>query len=469
MNKNLIDIKDFILKRLILFLQHDLYFVLKKGINDFSWINHLLFHYVMITNIFLSILKDINQDILSYTIIMIIGIVGKANVGKSTFFNAATELTVQAANYPFTTINSNIGVAYVRQNCVCTEFGVHDTPIHSLCIEGNRFIPINLIDIPGLVQGAHLGKGLGNKFLDDARQADALIHIVDASGSTDSDGKPINPGTGDPISDVRFVEEEFDMWLASVVSRDWNKVSREAESQAQKLEQMLAKRLSGLGIKSFHIANALDETGLYNKKTILWTHNDIYNFCKVIRLKSKPIILAANKADLPTFDKNINAIKQTGRDVIVCASEAENLLRRAAKKGVIHYLPGDNSFNIKRGAELNDKQKKALSMVSNIISKYGSTGVQGVINYVCFKLLNLIVVYTVEDELKLIDKKGNILPDARLLPIGSTSKDLAYVIHADLVKGFLYAIDVRTKQRLSSEYKLKNNDVIKIVSATSRG
>jgi ribosome-binding ATPase len=400
---------------------------------------------------------------------MIIGIVGKANVGKSTFFNAATELTVQAANYPFTTINSNIGVAYVRQNCVCTEFGVQDTPIHSLCIEGNRFIPINLIDIPGLVQGAHLGKGLGNKFLDDARQADALIHIVDASGSTDSDGKPINPGTGDPISDVRFVEEEFDMWLASVVSRDWNKVSREAESQAQKLEQMLAKRLSGLGIKSFHIANALYETGLYNKKTILWTHNDIYNFCKVIRLKSKPIILAANKADLPTFDKNINAIKQTGRDVIVCASEAENLLRRAAKKGVIHYLPGDNSFNIKRGAELNDKQKKALSMINNIISKYGSTGIQDVINYVCFKLLNLIVVYTVEDELKLIDKKGNILPDARLLPIGSTSKDLAYVIHADLVKGFLYAIDVRTKQRLSSEYKLKNNDVIKIVSATSRG
>jgi ribosome-binding ATPase len=462
-------LKNFILRRLILFLKLIYLLFSEKGLNDLSWIEHVLFHYDMITSIFLSILKDINQDILSYSIIMIIGIVGKANVGKSTFFNAATELTVHAANYPFTTINSNIGVAYVRQNCVCTEFGVQDTPIHSLCIEGNRFIPINLIDIPGLVQGAHLGKGLGNKFLDDARQADALIHIVDASGSTDSEGKPINPGTGDPISDIRFVEEEFDMWLASVVSRDWNKVSREAESQAQKLEQMLAKRLSGLGIRPIHIANALDETGLYNKKTILWTHNDIYNFCKIIRLKSKPIVLAANKADLPTLDKNINAIKQTGRDVIVCASEAENLLRRAAKKGVIHYLPGNNSFTIRRGIELNDKQKKALSMISNLISKYGSTGIQDVINYVCFKLLNLIVVYTVEDEIKLIDKKGNILPDARLLPLGSTSKDLAYVIHADLVKGFLYAIDVRTKQRLSSEYKLKNNDVIKIVSATSRG
>jgi ribosome-binding ATPase YchF (GTP1/OBG family) len=399
---------------------------------------------------------------------MLIGIIGKANVGKSTFFNAATELAVQAANYPFTTINSNIGIVHARQKCVCTEFGVQDNPIHSICIDGNRFIPINLIDIAGLVPGAHLGKGLGNKFLDDARQADALIHIVDASGSTDSEGKPISPGTGDPISDVSFVEEEFDLWLASVVSRDWNKVSREAESQGQKLEQMLAKRLSGLAIGSRQIADALDETGLYYKKTILWTQEDIFNFCKVIRIKSKPIVLAANKADLSTVDKNINAMKKTGRDVIVCASEAENLLRRAAKKGIIHYLPGDNSFSIKQEAELNDQQKKALSIISNILSKYGSTGIQEVINYVCFKILNLIVVYPVENDLKLRDKKGNVLPDARLLPRGSTAKDLAQAIHADLAKGFLYAIDIRSKQRLSSEYKLKNNDVIKIVSATSR-
>jgi ribosome-binding ATPase YchF (GTP1/OBG family) len=399
---------------------------------------------------------------------MLIGIIGKANVGKSTFFNAATELAVQAANYPFTTINSNIGITHARQKCVCTEFGVQDNPIHSICIDGNRFVPLNLIDIAGLVPGAHLGKGLGNKFLDDARQADALIHIVDASGSTDSDGRLISPGTGDPISDIRFVEEEFDLWLASVVSRDWSKVSREAESQGQKLEQMLAKRLSGLAIGSSHIADALDETGLRYKKTISWTQEDIINFCKTIRLKSKPIVLAANKADLTAVDKNINAMKKTGRDVIVCASEAENLLRRAAKKGIIHYLPGDNSFNIKQEAKLNDQQKKALSIISNILSKYGSTGIQDVINYACFKLLNLIVVYPVEDELKLTDKKGNILPDARLLPRGSTARDLARAIHADLAKGFLYAIDIRSKQRLSSEYKLKNNDIIKIVSATSR-
>ncbi|MGB6628845.1 MAG: GTPase, partial [Nitrososphaeraceae archaeon] len=187
---------------------------------------------------------------------MLIGLIGKANVGKSTFFNAATELAVQTANYPFTTINANFGVAYTRVKCVCKEFGVQDNPVHSICVDGNRFIPVKLLDIAGLVPGAHTGRGLGNKFLDDARQADALIHVVDASGSTDSEGKPIRVGTGDPLLDVKFVEDEFDFWLASVVGRDWKKVARETESQAQKLEQMLAKRLSGLAIGAIYIVKA---------------------------------------------------------------------------------------------------------------------------------------------------------------------------------------------------------------------
>src|SRR5918992_4051799 len=192
---------------------------------------------------------------------MLIGIIGKANVGKSTFFNAATELAVQAANYPFTTINSNVGITHARQKCVCTEFGVQDNPIHSICIDGNRFVPLNLIDIAGLVPGAHLGKGLGNKFLDDARQADALIHIVDASGSTDSEGKLISPGTGDPISDIRFVEEEFDQWMLSIINRDWNKITRDMANQKLKIDQVLTKRLSGLSVTIDNITNALSKVG----------------------------------------------------------------------------------------------------------------------------------------------------------------------------------------------------------------
>jgi len=400
---------------------------------------------------------------------MLIGLIGKANVGKSTFFNAATELEVQTANYPFTTINSNVGIIHTRVKCVCKEFQVQDNPIHSVCIEGTRFIPIRLIDVPGLVEGAHQGKGLGNRFLDDARQADALIHVIDASASTDKEGKPVLAGTADPLSDIKFVEEEFDYWLLSIVGREWTKVLREAENQVQKLEQLLAKRLSGLAIKERSVFDALNETGLYHKKPVNWTQQDLLEFCQKIRLRSKPVIIAANKADLQSANGVIAAIKNNRPEVIACSAEAESLLRRAAKRGLLNYLPGDNSFEIKSGNSLNEAQKKALDIVKSLLGRYRSTGVQEAINQVCFRLLKFIVVYPVEDEVRLTDKKGNVLPDARLVPQDSTAKDLARLIHEDLAKGFLYAIDVRTKHRLGAEHKLKNNDIIKIVSASSRG
>ena len=400
---------------------------------------------------------------------MLIGLIGKANVGKSTFFNAATDLEVQTANYPFTTINSNVGMANTRVKCVCKEFQVQDNPIHSVCIEGTRFIPVRLIDVPGLVEGAHQGKGLGNRFLDDARQADALIHVIDASASTDREGRTILAGTADPLSDIKFVEEEFDYWLLSIVGREWTKVIREAENQVQKLEQVLAKRLSGLGIKERSVFDVLNEAGLHNKKVVSWTQQDLLEFCRKIRLRSKPIIIAANKADLQSANGVIQAVKSNRQEVIACSAEAESLLRRATKMGLLNYLPGDNSFKIKSWNSLSAAQTKALDLVKSLLGRYGSTGVQETINRVCFGLLKLIVVYPVEDEIKLTDKKGNVLPDARLVPQDSTAKDLARLIHEDLAKGFLYAIDVRTRNRLGAEHKLKNNDVIKIVSATSRG
>ena len=400
---------------------------------------------------------------------MIIGLIGKANVGKSTFFNAATELAVPAANYPFTTIEPNVGVAYARVKCVCREFGVQDNPVHSICIDGNRFIPVKLVDVAGLVPGAHTGKGLGNKFLDDARQADALVHIVDASATTDSQGRPVPAGAGDPMFDIEFVEEEFDLWLAALVGRDWSKNAREAEGLGQKLEQMLAKRLSGLAISEPVITGAIHASGLAMKKPVSWTEEDVLAFCKILRVKSKPFVIAANKADLPSAEANIEKMKAAGLEVVPCASEAEALLRKASKKGVLHYLPGDISFDVKPNIALNAQQQKALDIVKTLMQKYGSTGVQEAVNIACFKLLRMVAVYPVEDEFKLADKKGNVLPDVRLLPEGSTARDLAQTVHADLAKGFLYGVDARTKQRVGADHKLKSGDVIRIVSATSRG
>lgn len=398
---------------------------------------------------------------------LIIGLLGKANVGKSTFFNAATDSSIPIANFPFTTINPNIGVAFVRVTCVCKELGVSDNPITSQCIGGIRYIPIKLIDVAGLVPGAHSGRGLGNKFLDDARQADVLIHVMDISGSTDVEGRPVNPGEGNPLFDLEFIEDEFDLWIRSLILRDWDKIIRESENLKQRIETVLSSRLSGLSINEQLIKNSLDYISLI-KKPSEWTDEDLLILSKQIRTRSKPIILAANKADITSSDINIEKLKKLERPFFPTVCEAELLLRRAAHKNLIYYLPGDSIFEIKQPETLSNKQNEALEVVSNILHKFGSTGVQQVINHACFEILRNIVVYPVEDEYKFTDKKGNILPDARLISNESTAKDLAYLIHNDLGKGFLYAIDARTKQRIGAEHKLKNGDIIKIVSTTSR-
>jgi ribosome-binding ATPase len=398
---------------------------------------------------------------------VLLGLIGKANVGKSTFFSASTDSIVNIANYPFTTVKPNHGICHVRTNCVCTEFGVKDNPVHSICIDGIRFIPIQIIDVAGLVPGAHQGKGLGNKFLDEARQADALIHVIDISGSTNSEGRPLTPGTGNPLEDIKLVEKEFDLWLVSIIKRDWENL-REFDSSGVNTIQILKKRLSGFGINESAIHKVLSKLNLNNKKIRSWTEQEIFDFCRNIRRIVKPVVIAANKSDVLTSQNYLEKIMERYTHVIPCTSELEMLLRRAAKNGFVHYLPGDDSFEIKENTQLNEKQKHALQIVSNFIKEHGSTGVQKILNVACFDLLRKIVIYPVEDESKLTDKKGNILPEAYLLNEESTAKDLANVIHEELGKGFLFAIDVRTRRRLGADHKLKNNDVIKIVSATSR-
>ncbi len=398
---------------------------------------------------------------------MIIGLLGKANVGKSTFFNSATDSFAQIANFPFTTIESNVGIAFVRVNCVCREMGVTDNPINSKCINGFRFIPVKLIDIAGLVPGAHSGRGLGNKFLDDARQADAIIHVVDISGSTDEEGKPVTIGSRNPLLDIEFVENEFDLWIQSLILKDWDKIVKESENIKQKIEFTISKRLSGLSINEKVIHDAIKFAGL-NKKPIEWDKNELFMLCKQIRQSSKPIIIAANKADLSHSDQNIHKLKTLNRVFFTSISEAELLLKRASQKNLIYYLPGDSDFEIKNPDILSSKQTEALNKVDNILKKFNSTGVQKIINYICFDALNSIVVYPVEDEFKFTDKKDNVLPDARIVSKDITAKEFANLIHKDLGKGFLYAIDIRTKQRIGADHALKNNDIIKIVSTTSR-
>jgi len=348
---------------------------------------------------------------------MLIGVVGAPNKGKSTFFSAATHIDVAIADYPFTTIKANEGMGFVRVPCVCSEFKVKCNPQNSKCIEGNRFIPVKLLDVAGLVPGAHEGKGLGNQFLEDLRTADALIQIVDASGRSDLEGKKCE--LSDPEEEIKFLREEIKLWVKGIL----DKKGRTTEEQRKEM-------LKGLKMKS------LEEL--------------------------KDIVIGANKIDIPCAHANYEKLKEEYETVVPLFAVGELALRKALDKGLIHYIPGDVDFQIT--GNVDESQKKALEAIRGIMKKYDGTGVQKLLNYTVLEVLGCIAVFPVEDENKLSDSKGNVLPHAYLLPPDSTALDLANKVHTDLGDNFIGAIDVRTKRKVGKEHVLKNGDVIKILA-----
>ena len=397
-----------------------------------------------------------------------LGLVGKPNTGKTTFFNAVTLAEAPVASYPFTTIDANIGVTYVRSKCPCREFQITCNPQNSRCIDGIRYVPVRIIDVAGLVEGAHVGRGLGNRFLDNLRMAAVLVHVIDAAGSTDAEGKPCPPGTNDPLDDTGFPEVEVALWLRGLLVKDWPRFARRAKYEELDLVKTIAERLSGLGIKETHVSLALKEAGVDRSDPEKWSDDDLLRFASELRKASKPIMLAANKADRPEAESNIERLRQRGYLVVPTCSEAELLLRRAAEKGLVRYEPGSDNFEILKPEALTEPQLRALELTRKLLKTWGSTGVQQVIEKAIYELLELIVIYPVEDENKLTDKKGNVLPDAFLVPKGTTAREFAYIIHTDLGETFIHAVDVRTKRRVGEDYVLKDRDVIRIVAAKGR-
>lgn len=399
----------------------------------------------------------------------LLGIVGKPNTGKSTFFSAATLAAAEIANYPFTTIKPNRGVGYVRTPCVHEEFKVKDNPKNSLCLNGTRMVPVELIDIAGIVPGAWEGRGLGNQFLDEIRRADALVHVVDASGGTDCEGKSCKPGERDPLEDVRFLEREITMWMLAILKKDWAKIARTAEADKKGIAHHLEDRLTGLSIRRQCVNEAIRKANLNIEKPVTWTDEDFYRFVDNLRRISKPMLIVANKIDLPTAEANVRRLKELDYMVIPCSAEAELALRRAAEKQLIDYKPGDSDFKITQPEKLSAGQIKALEAIrEKVLQKNGSTGIQNAMNIAYFKLLNMITVYPVEDLEHLADHNGRVLPDTYLVPQGTTARQFSYIIHTDLGESFIYAIDARDKRRIGEEAILKDRDVISIVSAKKR-
>lgn len=392
---------------------------------------------------------------------MEVGLVGKPNVGKSTFFTASTRADVDTASYPFTTIEANRGVGYVRAECPHEELGLECDPNNAPCLNGTRMIPVEIIDVAGLVPDAHSGKGLGNQFLDDLRQASTLVHIIDASGSTNSEGEPCQVGGHDPVDDVEFLGEEVDHWLKGILQKNWQKVSRRLEVAGGKIEKVIYEQLSGLGVTEANVTRALREVDLPDSPKE-WGEEELLQIAKVVRKRTKPMILAANKADIAP-DKNLSELDGLDYEVVPTSAEYELALRKASEKDIVDYVPGDDHFDI-IDEGITEEQKIALEKIRDFMKKNNGLGVQQTLEKAIYDLLDMIVVYPVENEHNYTDKKGRVLPDAYLLKRGSTAEDLAFTVHTDIGEGFIRAVDARSDRVVGRDHELEDGDIIKIVS-----
>jgi len=399
-----------------------------------------------------------------------IGLIGKTNTGKTTFFNSATLSSEEISSYPFTTKKHVSGIAHAITLCVHPEFKIQDNPNNSKCLDGWRYIPIELIDLPGLIKDAWKGKGLGNQFLSIAAQSDALLHVVDASGGIDSTGKITEVGAGDPISDFADIEEELIMWYHKILEGNRDKISKLIRSGSNILDA-LTDLYHGIGVNKTHVKDTLLVTGLEEKAFDDFDMVDSKKFASYLRKISKPTLIVANKVDVEGADKNFDRLRERYNDSIIIpvSGDSEFVLRRAEQKGLIKYSPGSEQFEIIKSNELNEKQTNALNFIKkSIMGEYMRTGVQFAINVAVFKLLKMNAVYPIADEKNLSDRKGRILPDLILLKNGATIKDLAKEIHTDLTKGLLYAKDLRYGLRLPTDYQVRDRDVISLVSAVKK-
>ena len=388
-----------------------------------------------------------------------LALAGKPNAGKSTFYRAATMADVDVGNYPFTTIDPNRGVTHARTRCPCLDREERC----GNCEDGVRYVPVELLDVAGLVPGAHEGRGLGNQFLDALTDADAILAFLDAAGGTDAEGEPVEIGTYDPVEEADFVEAELEQWLAGIIERNWETVVRKSRSPDFDIDEALTEMLTGFGATEYDVAASLRALE-YPDDPQQWTDEDRERLARDVRERTKPIVLVANKADVAP-PENLERLGEEDKPVIPSTADGELALRTAAESEVVSYHPGDDDFQVV--GDVSDAQREGLETIREVMAEHGGTGVQQAINTAVYDVLDMVTAYPVENETKWTDGTGETLPDAFLLPRGSTPKDLAYAVHTDIGEGYLHAVDARSKRRIAEDYELEEGDVIKIVSTAS--
>ncbi len=395
---------------------------------------------------------------------MKVGIVGKPNVGKSSFFRALTLAKAESANYPFTTIDANFGIGYLKVKDPALEFGKRSNPREGYVLGDYRFVPVEVVDVAGLVPGAHEGKGLGNKFLDDLRQANVLIHVIDLSGSTNDKGEPVPLGSYDPANDIIFLGEELNHWFYNIMRRNLDNVKKKIKFNELKLEEAFAEVLSGLMITKEHMEVAINKVGMRLEDL----DDKLFDLAKELRRISKPIIVAANKVDLLLPSKWKSIIEELRRafpdyTIVPVMAEYELNLKMAHEKGFINYIPGESSFEVIAEEKLSPAQLRGLEKMRRGLMEVGSTGVSDVLNKAVFDILKYKAIFP-GGVSKLEDSQGNVLPDCFLMPPEATALDFAYRLHSDFGKHFIKAINVRTKMSMGKDHILSHCDIVEIVS-----
>ena len=386
-----------------------------------------------------------------------IGLIGKPNVGKSTLFSALTKAPVDIANYPFTTLKPNVGIGWLTAKCPESEIDTKCTPREGSCANGIRYIPVEITDVPGLIPGASEGKGMGNEFLDNIRDSEAIIHVFDASGRTAPDGTPLQEAR-DPVEDIVAIENEMIAWMADRIYRDWDKFARKADASSDRVERILETKTGTFGVREKQISLILTKDA-FPAKLSHWESSHATTFASLVFRHVKPIIRVANKCDAAP-PEYIEKIRKFDGSIYFISGEYELILEKAMGAGLISTL--GNDFKVSEKA--NQAQRNALEKIRSFLSSPFLTRMDQILSHIVRDVLRYVVAYPVADESTWGDKKGNILPDAFLMPYGTTALEMAFRVHSDIGEGFIKAIDCRTKRAIGKDHVIEDSEVIRIVS-----
>lgn len=355
---------------------------------------------------------------------------------------AATDAKARVGNFPFTTIEPNVGVSAFEVRCACAalQLSAQCRPKHGSCVNGVRSVPVKVLDVAGLVPGAHEGLGLGNAFLGDLCGAHVLLHIVDASGTTNEKGEETSGYN--PVNDAEWLELEIEQWIHKNLMKHWPAAARRHATKKQSVAKTLQALLGGYGAKTSIVQEVLATEGVQDPCDLTtWDEERVRQFTRDFIAARFRLVLVLNKIDKKDAERWLPKLLAKYTDesrVVLCSAAAETALRGLARKGHIVYDRRTNTLE-PGSVEMTDKQRRTFESIRDmIVERFGSTGVQEAINC-AVKQAGVVVVYPVRSIHTMMGSEG-VLSDAMTVRRGTTFGEvgtmLRWVLGGAAVRSF---------------------------------